>query len=35
MSEKTVKFKNIRLNEKEYHKSKESIINNRRSNSCI
>ena len=26
MSEKTLKFKNIRLNKKEFHKSKEPIV---------
>ena len=37
MSEKTLKFNNIRLNQKEFHKSKEPIHNlsKHRSNSCI
>ena len=38
MSEKTLKFNNIRLNKKEFQKSKEPIgfnVSNRRSNSCI
>ena len=33
MSEKTLTFNSIRLNKKEFHKSKEPI--KRRSNSCI
>ena len=34
MSEKTLKFNNIRHNKKEFHKSKE-IVSQRRSDSCI
>ena len=38
MSEKTLKFDNIRVNKKEFHKSKQPIdlrLNKRRSNSSI
>ena len=35
MSEKTLKFDNIRINKKEFHKSKQPRISKRRSNSSI
>ena len=35
MSEKTLKFNNIRVNKKEFHKSKETNVSKRRSNNCI
>ena len=35
MSEKTLKFNNIRVNKKEFHKSKQPIDSDGRSNSCI
>ena len=35
MSKKTLKFNNIRLNKKKFHKSKEPKISKRRPNSCI
>ena len=38
MSEKTLKFDNIKVNKKEFHKSKQSIdlrLNKHRSNSCF
>ena len=35
MSEKTLKFDNIRVNKKEFHKSKQLRLNKRRSNSGV